>query len=233
MRPRWSPCAKRTARGLRPSRAVRASIPGFPGSPSMAACPGSLPTPAVRGSCVASEVLAGVDPCEYSCFDWRPDRQRRCTGNRCRQDHRVGTVARPGRDHRASRGTSTSTCWFRATCRPTPDFQLAVGTATGGVYATQRDPARLDQPHRRFCRGVTTFEFDGLGSGIAGSFIADPASADRPQPAAPDSGALRRRRPGRLEGDRHRSGRSEKGSGLLSVHRSDVSGQRGARCPRR
>jgi hypothetical protein len=59
----------------------------------------------------------------------------------------------------------------------TPDFQVAVDT-TASVYGTRATlPASITRT-AGFAESVT-LEFDGLSSGIAGTFAADPAPADR------------------------------------------------------
>ena len=58
-----------------------------------------------------------------------------------------------------------------------PDFQLAVSAPTGGVYATVSTLAVSITRVGGFAQAVT-LDFDGLGSGIAGSFVAQPTPTD-------------------------------------------------------
>jgi len=59
----------------------------------------------------------------------------------------------------------------------TPDFQLAVGAATGGVYATAGTLPVSITRIRGFAEAVT-LDFNGLASGITGSFAAQATPTD-------------------------------------------------------
>lgn len=61
---------------------------------------------------------------------------------------------------------------------PTPDFQVAVGASTGGLYGTRATlPVSITRTGG-FAEEVT-LRFDGLTSGVRGSFPAEPIPTDR------------------------------------------------------
>ena len=129
--------------------------------------------------CVGNEVPAGEDLAQYVCHDWllTVSADDAAYGRRitlsAQWSGKNGVIERLEYFHVSVLGVPGAP-------PPPPDFQLAVGTATGGAYATL--PAVVPVSITRvggFAEAVTTYVFDAMGSGITGSFAVDPASTDR------------------------------------------------------